>query len=111
MASSAREFQGTVPPGYGIYLEKDDDAYVLYADKNGNEEYSGQTEKVETIKLDKIYIKNVSPVDLSINFKGPDPITKISGDMDSVTITLALEDDPEKTQKVIVNKAGLIYVE
>ncbi len=114
MATSAKEFEGKIPPGYGIYLERGGKNYLLYADTNpqgGNEKYDGGDTVVETIGLEsKVYIKEVLPSSLSINFRGPAPITRISGDANSVTITLALETDPTKIQEIFVNKAGLIYV-
>ena len=119
MAMSAKEYLGSLPPGYGIYLTQGNSYYLLYADTNpaaGNEKYDGGDSIVEKIYLEKkVYIKDVSPASLSINFKPPDPKIRISGtgvDETSIaTITLALETDPTKTKIIKVNKAGLIYVE
>lgn len=119
MAMSAKEYQDKVPAGYGIYLKQGDNYYLLYADTNptqGNEKYDGGDEVVEEIYLEKrVYIKNVQPASLSINFKPPDPETKISGSGGSetnlATITLSLETEQTKEKKIKVNKAGLIYVE
>jgi len=116
MATSARELEGgEVPPGYGVSLTSGATNYLLYADTNpakGNEIYDGGDQIVENISLESgVKIQSVSPSPLSINFKGPDPCTTISGGADSVTITLSLENDPTKTKRVVVNQAGLIYVE
>lgn len=119
MAMSAKECEvcgGIIPGGgYGIYLKQGDDYYLIYADTNpsqGNERYDGGNDDLlETIYFEKdVYIKNVSPSSLSINFKPPDPAVKISGDED-VTITLALEDDPGQERAITVNKAGLVEIE
>lgn len=119
MAMSAKEYQGKVPPGYGVYLNQGNNYFLIYADTNpaqGNEIYDGGDGIVETIYFEKnVYIKNLSPASLSINFKPPDPKTKISGtgisEANSATITISLETDPSKEKRIIVNKAGLIYVE
>ena len=119
MAISAKELPSEgVPPGYGIYLEmgSSQTSYRLYADTSplgGDERYDAGDAIVETINLGKgVYIKEISPLSpLSVNFKGPAPITTISGAASSAIISLALEADPESIQKVIVNKVGLIYVE
>lgn len=114
MASSAKEFQGGVPSGgYGIYVESGETTYILYADKNPEDQrYSGVNEIVEDpISLEKgVIVQSVSPNPVHITSKGPDPITLISGGGESVTIVLGLEGDPLKTKEVFVNKAGLIYV-
>jgi len=115
MATSTRELGGSIPPGYGIYLEEDDQSYVLYADTyplGGNEGYDKERDQiVETIELgSKIYIKDLSQVSLSLNFKGPDPITTISSGTNSAIIVLGLEGGSEE-EEVSINKVGLIYVE
>jgi prepilin-type N-terminal cleavage/methylation domain-containing protein len=125
-----------VPPGYGIYLKKGltEKSYILYADNGpypygGNEEYDlNQDIPVETIKLESgVYIKDIvttplgassSSSELSVNFRGPDPLTKINGKINGETvsgettaiITLGLTNDDTITQQVFVNKVGLIYV-
>jgi len=113
MSASAHELSnGIVPPGYGIYLEENDENYILYADNDGDEEYKIDKDAViQIIELDNIYIKNAPLSFLSVNFKGPEPTTKITNDLDSMIITLALRADITKEKKVIVYKTGLIYVE
>lgn len=116
MAMSAKEHQGNVPPGYGIYLEENNNYYLLYADIHENEKYDGADQIVEEIYLEsKVYIKDVQPASLSINFKPPDPEVKISGqvidDANLATIILSLKTDSTKEKIIKVNKAGLIYVE
>jgi type II secretory pathway pseudopilin PulG len=110
-----------VPPGYGIYLHKNNTSYLIYADTNpdqGNEIYDGGDVIIETISFEGgVFIKNVNPSSLSINFKPPDPKISIKGDSDSfppmeeVSIVLSLSTDTSKTKTIRVNKAGLIYVE
>lgn len=136
MAMSAKELPGIGIPqgGYGIYFEK----YVvaesvahtilLYADRDGNGEYSINDDTVETIYLEKgVKIERVTfqadsktiaeslPVDaLSINFNPPAPIVNITDGNQSVYkafIYLTLENDPTRIKIVEANKAGLIEVE
>lgn len=124
MATSAKKYEPTnqVPPGYGIYLIQGvgQTSYTLYADTSplqGNQQYDkGQDAVVETFNLEeKVYIIDISSsTTVSINFKGPDPVTRIyngSSNLNSVTITLALEHDSNITKEVTVNKVGLIYVQ
>ena len=119
MLSKWCEVCNRVPFGYGLYLKEGDKEYLIYADNNldqGNEKYDDDDVIVERIYLEnKVYIKNVQPSQLSLNFRPPDPKTKISGievsEADSATITLSLETDPSKEKIIKVNKAGLIYVE
>lgn len=122
MATSAKEFysevqrKDIVPVGYGIYLENDNDSYQLYADLDGNQEYDANDQTLETIKLEaNVKIMSLSPANyLSVNFKGPDPLTRlkaVSGEASSGMIVLSLAGDASFYQRVIINQAGLIYVE
>lgn len=114
--------QGKPPAyGYGIYLWRDDVFYLLYADNHpsdpinqefGNENYTAQDTIVENINLEnEVYIKDISPTPLCINFRPPEPKIKIKGGADETIIILALTSNPSKTKIVKVNKAGLITVE
>jgi len=118
MAVSAREVEGDVPPGYGLELGSSSTSYILYADINGDQVYQQlQDVVIETIQIERgIFIHSVVPsIPLSVNFEGPDPITRITpdgiSDFDSGIFTLAIETNPSVIQTVIVNKAGLIYVQ
>jgi prepilin-type N-terminal cleavage/methylation domain-containing protein len=129
MAMSAKECGecgGATPAGYGIIFDIgwDDKKYILYADTQppqGNEFYTPADTIIEPpyIELEKgVYIQaiNTPPNKVGINFKPPDPETKIKyqesgGEIDEAIITLSLETDPAKTKLIKVNKAGLIYAE
>jgi len=107
-----------VPPGYGIYLQQGNISYFIYADTNpaqGNEIYDGGDIIIETISFESgVFIKNINPSSLSINFKPPDPKIRIgnsSQSLNEVSIIISLLTDTSKTRTIRVNKAGLIYVE
>ena len=119
---------GSAPSGYGIFLEvSSNSVYILYADTitpQGNEFYTPSDTIIEPpyIELGKgIVIQNINtpPLKVAINFRPPDPVTKIkypSGGseaelMGDAIITLSVETDPSQTKTVRVNKAGLIWVE
>lgn len=117
MAMSTREFEGEIPKGgYGIHLSISWRTYYkLYAD-NGNGKYGSGDSDVEIINLEKgVYIQNISPSSLSINFKPPIPTIKITTEAGqkstTAVITLSLESDPTKTKIIKVNSAGLIDAE
>ena len=119
MAMSAKISQkvpGAPKGGYGLYFQKDEETYKIYAD-DGNEQYSGGDTDEEVIALERgIYIKDTNPssANFSINFKAPDPIIRIKdaagADKDYTEIILALRTDANKTRTVLVNKTGLIKV-
>jgi hypothetical protein len=118
MAMSAKEFQGSIPRGgYGIHLKLSwENYYKLYADENGNEKFDEADAEIETVYLEKgVYIKNISPSSLSVNFKPPGPTINIkteAGDSSSnATITLSLKSDPSKIKIIKINAAGLAGVE
>lgn len=125
MAMSARKVEGVgcvgvVPEGYGIYINilGDNKGYILYADKDGDENYTLANDcQVETIQIRErgIIIKEVEGAiiynEVAINFKPPNPNIKIQvpiGSETEVKITLAIERDLSKTKIIAVNKAGLI---
>ena len=120
MAMSTEELStGDLPEGYGVYIDKgESDRYYIYADINGNERYDSGEEQGEAIYLEKeVCIETFVPpsVNFSINFKPPDPVVKMKNqageDKKNVTITIALKANPLRTKNIIVNEAGLIYVE
>lgn len=109
---------GIGPAGYGIYINADPSSpgfdntrYILYADMNGSHQYepSADTDEEITLLEKDVYIKTPEDV-LSMNFQGPNPITRIlrgGSEKDELEIVLSL-DDLNRTIKI--NKAGLIYV-
>lgn len=100
--------------GYGLYLNKVDSFYIIYADKNDNISYQPSDTTIETVNLpSQIKINSLSPLANKIDafFKPPEPTTYInanSGTGISGTITLELE-DTSLTKTVTVTTAGLIY--
>jgi len=125
MAMEAREFQGTVPPGYGVILDRDwnTQEYRLYADTNGENEFFNPPDSiVETIDLESgVVIKEIclslvcTYSSVSINFKPPDPKVNIRFNTGSsgpeTIITLSLTADPSRTKTITVNEAGRIEVD
>ena len=81
---SVKEFNGSVPGGYGIYFDLDEpDRYIMFADLNGDQTYSGS---------------NVPP----------DPTIQFLPDATVATINIKVASLQKAVQ---VNKAGLIAVE
>jgi len=111
MALSSQKFDGEVPAGYGIYLNKNQpNQYILFADLNGDQRYSGSSEKVEEIALEGIVvISDLSPKltsALTIVFVPPDPSVAFYPDAVTASITVAIKE----AKTIQVNKAGLIAV-
>lgn len=121
LALSGKDSRNSCPgaTGYGLYAEKNQVFYILYADKNGNDGYDSSDCPIETINLEKGV--KISDVDTgtgadkaSINFRPPDPkidIKWLSGSVSSLKITLALQDNLAKIKAVIVNQSGLIDID
>jgi len=114
MAMSGVDIETEQYYGYGIYAEKDDDFYIIYADENGNSSYQSSDATIETVNLpNQINIKTTSPLanKVDIFFEPPEPTTYINADDGagiSGTITLELE-DTSLTKTVTITTAGLIY--
>ena len=100
--------------GYGLYLNKVDSFYIIYADKNDNTSYQPSDTTIETVNLSsQIKINSLSPLanKIDVFFKPPEPTTYInanSGTGISGIITLELE-GTSLTKTVTVTTAGLIY--
>lgn len=97
MAVSVKEFDGQTPTGYGIYLDRDEPGkYILFADLDGDQKYSGVSEKVEEINLEKnIEIGELNPIasdsSLNISFLPPDPVTIFNPDAAQASIKITIE--------------------
>ncbi len=121
MAMGASEYQGSVPPRYGVELTTTNPDYsILFADKNDNGTYQpspGPDVEVERIPLEEgvriVELFTISPqTGLWIAFKSPDPITEIrdpGGPRSLGGIRLISANDQTKT--LSVNAAGLIEIQ
>lgn len=113
-AISVKEFNGIIPSGYGVYFDLDQpDRYVIFADLDGDQAYSGANEKVEEIILEgNVVLYSLTPVSpgssLAVFFAPPDPTVQFLPDAVLAVINIKIE----ALQKTVqVNKAGLIAVE
>jgi len=107
MAISAKEFEGEVS-AYGIYLNEDQPTkYILFADIDGDQEYSGLNEQVEEITLEtNIEIREFYPIhqsSLHIVFSPPDPSTTFSPDASSAVIEVAIEGSTIEAPQYVYN--------
>jgi prepilin-type N-terminal cleavage/methylation domain-containing protein len=122
-AISARYFKGILPQGgYGIFFNNSDlYHYILFADCNGDGEYSptgtpcnGHSEFIERIELQEgVYLKSLPSPKINITYKPPSPEVTIKTSIatsSEITITLAI-DNPYQEKTVYFNSAGLIYVQ
>jgi type II secretion system protein H len=110
----AAEYEGNVPEGgWGVYMEDEDDQYIIYADVDNNHIYSGESEKWQKKELPGgIYITSTgggSRADVA--FEPPDPTTYINGNStstDEVVVTIA--DNNDNFSQIKMNFFGLIEV-
>lgn len=122
--------------GYGIYINLAQSAkkYILYADVNGDQKYSGDTSfslcsqlnnpasdcTIEVVDISKensnLYIKQINNITgnfTSINFSPPNPtitLNNLASGQSQVGIVLSLKSDVLSTRAVWVNTSGLINV-
>jgi type II secretory pathway pseudopilin PulG len=112
---------------FGIYVNAyvlGNKKYILYADLNGDEQYTDSDYVVQEINFNSeagsasngVIIKeihNANSLGLSINFTAPNfnvKITDLAYDKEGVKVVFALEKDLSKTRIVYINRAGLIEV-
>jgi prepilin-type N-terminal cleavage/methylation domain-containing protein len=131
-ALAAHEVGGVAVNGYGVYVKPQENSYFIYLD-NGNDGSSilpgngsydaGYDTILETINLNsgiEILSGTVcsdvgvcGPADwVSVEYMIPDPTTKMNGgdNIKIVEVVFRIK-GTSTTGKVVVNKAGLVYVE
>jgi len=120
------------PPATAGPLPVSTSTYHIYADNNGDNKFNPSTDSiVREIDLseNRVFISEISVTGVTgtihrayVFFVPPDPDTRIFNRRAAMTanntdpgtgirITLALESDPSITRVIVVNQAGLIYVE
>ncbi len=122
---SAHQFGGISYMGYGVTLTGGGTTYSIYTDDNSNNRYSSLTDTIRetTVMANGFKVESLKPCGpsescgtvtaLSINYIPPDPgvvISNLGGTQyDKATIILKI-DGTSTTRSVVVNRAGLIYV-
>jgi len=113
MSMSSRVVEGAMPAGYGIHFDTNNpSSYIIFADSNGDNQYSGESEDIEVIEMEeRISIDQLTPLGstLTIVFSPPIPSVLINNSPaeDYAEITLT---NGRRTASVKVNKVGLIEV-
>ena len=116
MAMASVEHEGAIPEGYGIYIEKNNPNYILFADDN-NQTYQPSDFKVEEIKFpSNIKINSISPAPgshVSIFFEPPDPTTYINGDSSASieTVVTLIFPGTSYSKTVTVKTSGQIEID
>lgn len=98
---------------YGIYIdETKNNSYIIFADCNGDNIYTGDDEIIEEITIeDAVKIGDFSPKtsgNLYIVFTPPSKVF-INENEEIAEITLYLKNNPSETQTVSVNEVGMIH--
>lgn len=117
--------------GFGVVFSTQDctgdkpckDEYILYADRNGNKRYQPSDPDYDILLSSpdfgstEVQSYSGGATRLNIVFEPPNPTVFFRATSDEelpvqeVFITLQIKNNPAKTKTIIVNKAGLIYVE
>jgi prepilin-type N-terminal cleavage/methylation domain-containing protein len=117
MAMASTEQGGVIPDGYGIYIIKNSNSYILFADTNNNQSRNGTgDEDIELINfISGVEVFNISPppaVHADIFFEPPDPTTYINGNSSAgkqTTITLKAQ-GTSYIKTVTVKTSGQIEI-
>ena len=116
MAMASVEQGGAIPDGYGVYIMKNSNSYILFADQNNNQSRNGAgDEDIELINFTSgVEIFDISSppvVHADIFFEPPDPTTYINGDSSvgkQIIITLMMD---EYSKTVTVKTSGQIEID
>ena len=108
-AISAKEFNGDMPGGYGVYFDLNQpEKYILFADIDGVPGYSGINEKVEEISLENnLALISLTPMtpqsSLTVFFTPPRPTTAFTPAALSVSIILGIKGTDLHTYTYVFN--------
>lgn len=117
-----KEFGEPVPEvpagGWGVHFDKDTNAYVVFADVDGNNIYSDASEKYDkntdlpvNVAIESISVGGVGGLtSADIVFLPPDPVTYIN-ESSSTDAVIVLKDTNNTIKSVFVNYLGLIEVQ
>lgn len=126
LSLSSKEFNGQLPEGgYGFFFWKFEvggvdypHKYVLFADLNGNGSRQVGSEDVKWftlengVKFSDFYLDGDAAFGSIFTFIAPDPTVCINFcENDLTKIIISIESDPSITKTIILNKAGLVYIE
>jgi len=117
-AMSAKEFQGQVPPRYGIELNTGSSDYVLFADINNNGKYESPSPDIEVermtleqgVTIDGLFTP-APKTTIWVSFGSPDPSTQIRDPDECSSLTVQLKGANNQIKTLLVNNAGLIASE
>ncbi len=112
------EASGNFPQGgWGIHLANGSNAYILFADSNGNYAYdAGEGFKTLALpaktNINALTVGGSDSSPLDIVFEPPDPTTYIAGLANNNEAEITLQEaDSGQTKKISVNCFGLIEIE
>ncbi len=118
MAMASTEQGGVIPDGYGIYIIKNSNFYILFADTNNNQSRNGSgDEDIESINFTSgVEIFDILPLPgphVDIFFEPPDPTTYINKDSsagEEAIITLKAQ-GTSYIKTVIIKTSGQIEID
>lgn len=114
-AISAKEFNGSLPSGYGVYFNLDQpDRYIIFADLDGDYLYSGLSEKAEELIFENnVRITSFEPVtaetSLTVFFVPPDPTIVFTPDAQEVSVVIEVEGLVKTTPQYEYHYSGFQY--
>ncbi len=119
MALNSLEYQGEIPNySYGVSFDSNDnDSYIIFGDRNGNNTYQASDIEVESISIEsgiEIYSLSSGAQDLHVTFSLPDGFTNIVPSADSATIVIKKTGKtcPSKDCKnIIIKRTGQVTID
>ena len=114
-AISVKELNGSVPDGYGVYFDLDQpDRYVMFADLNGDQVYSGLNEKAEEIILEgNVTLDSLNPIaadnSLNVFFAPPNPTISFLPNAATAIINIEVQGSSVSIPQYNYNYTGWVY--
>jgi len=116
----SKEFGGNISSGgWGVYFNiANPDYYIIFADTNGDKDYTSSAEKHQQVELSKnVSINKISDIfhaslsELAITFVPPDPTIYINSSTINTASIILNEDINNSTSTISINFFGLVDYE
>lgn len=113
-ALSSEEFQGSAPPGWGVYFNQaSNNYYILFADLNGDGQYNGANESFNKVYFSSpVRLGSLNSSQAAVVYQPPRPAVNFwPAGLSQINLTLELKNNPSETQLITITQNGTVDIQ